>query len=56
LFAQWVIVTCAAAAFFTLVPMAIGAKGNHPPIAVAILFPAIVFGIVSVVKFLSGRG
>lgn len=44
LLTQWALMTCAAALFFTLVPLAVAPPGAGPPIVVAILFPAIFFG------------
>jgi hypothetical protein len=52
LLTEWALVTCAAALFFTLVPLAVAPPEGRPPIAVAILFPAIVFGVVTIVKYL----
>jgi hypothetical protein len=46
---QWVALTAFAAAFFTFVPMLVFPNGVGFPIAVAILFPAIVYGIVCLV-------
>ena len=43
LLTQWAAITCVAALFFTLVPLAVAPTGARPPIVVAILFPAIVF-------------
>jgi hypothetical protein len=56
LLTQWALVTSFAALFFTLAPLALAPRGAHPPILVAILFPAIVFGVVSIVKFFRDRG
>jgi hypothetical protein len=47
--------TCAAALFFTLVPLAVAPTGTRPPIVVAILFPAIVFGAITIVRFVRER-
>jgi len=55
LLGQWAIMTAFAALFFTLVPLAVAPSGTRPPILVAILFPAIVFGVASIVRFLAGR-
>jgi hypothetical protein len=52
LFVQWAAVTSFAALFFSLVPLAVAPSGSRPPIVVAILFPAIVFGAVSIVRFI----
>ena len=49
---QWLAATCLAAAFFCIAPRLMGPKGvNGPPIAVAVLFPAIVFGIGAMVQY-----
>lgn len=50
LLTQWALITCAAALFFTLVPLAV-APTARPPIVVAILFPAIVFGVATIVRY-----
>jgi hypothetical protein len=55
LLTQWAATTCAAALFFTLVPLAVAPTGGRPPIVVAILFPAIVFGVVAIVGFVRER-
>jgi hypothetical protein len=41
----WAVGTIFAALFFIVVPMLAAPKGGRPPIAVAILFPAIVLGV-----------
>jgi hypothetical protein len=52
IFKQWVAMTGLAAAFFIVVPRLGMPKGAPlPPILVAILFPAIVFGIVALVQY-----
>jgi hypothetical protein len=56
LLTQWAVVTCVAALFFTLVPLAVAPSPGRPPILVAILFPAIVFGVVAITRFLGERG
>lgn len=56
LLGQWAVMTSFAALFFILVPLAVAPSGARPPILVAILFPAIVFGVPFIVKFLAGRG
>jgi hypothetical protein len=53
--AQWALITCAAALFFILVPLAVGPPEGRPPIVVAILFPAIIFGVIAVVKYVRER-
>jgi hypothetical protein len=55
LLTQWAAITCVAALFFTLVPLAVGPTGARPPIVVAILFPAIVFGVVTIVRYVRER-
>jgi hypothetical protein len=53
LLAQWAAVTTLAALFFTLAPRLMAPRGaTAPPVAVGILFPAIVFGVVFLVKFI----
>jgi len=52
IFRQWAITTLFAAAFFIIVPWLFAPGGaSRPPILLAVLFPAIVFGIVSVVRY-----
>jgi hypothetical protein len=51
LLTQWAVMTCAVALFITLVPLAVGPTGARPPIVVAILFPAIFFGVVAIVRY-----
>ena len=49
---QWLAMTALAAAFFIIAPrLATSNEAARPPIAVAILFPAIVFGIGAVVQY-----
>jgi len=55
LLTQWAVMTFAAALFFTLVPLAVAPTGGRPPIVVAILFPAIVFGVITIVRFVRER-
>jgi hypothetical protein len=49
---QWALITGFAGLFFTLAPMLSAPNDAHPPILVAFLFPAVVFGIVTLVRFL----
>jgi hypothetical protein len=49
---QWALSTSVAAAFFIVVPRVAFPDAAAPPIVVAILFPAIVFGIGSFVRYL----
>ena len=55
LITQWAVMTCAAALFFTLVPLAFAPSDARPPVAVAVLFPAIVFGVATVVRYVLGK-
>ncbi len=49
---QWVAMTGLAATFFIVAPRLLSPKGAAgPPIAVAILFPAVVFGIAAMVQY-----
>jgi hypothetical protein len=49
---QWAAMTGLAAAFFIIAPRLMGPKGaNGPPIPVAALFPAVVFGIGAMVQY-----
>ena len=56
LLVEWAVATCFAALFFILAPMALAPSANSPPILVAVLFPAVVFGVVSVVRFIRRTG
>ncbi len=51
LLTQWAVATGLAASFFLLVPRALAPGGPHLPIPVAILFPAIVFGVVTIIRY-----
>jgi hypothetical protein len=51
LLTQWAAMTCVAALFFTLVPLIAAPTGARPPIVVAILFPAIFFGVVTIARY-----
>lgn len=53
---QWGFMTLIAALFFTLGPLAAAPQAPHPPLLVAILFPAIVFGFGTIVRYLRERG
>lgn len=48
---QWALVTCFASLFFILVPLTTARPEDRPPILVAILFPATVFGAISIVRY-----
>ena len=48
---QWVAMTGIAAAFFLIVPRIMAPGSAAPPAVVAILFPAIVFGVVCFVRY-----
>ncbi len=50
--AQWAVMTLVATTFFVLAPRLAVPPKAAPPLGVAILFPAIVFGLVSLVRFL----
>jgi hypothetical protein len=51
-FKQWLAVTGLAAAFFLIAPKLLAPAGEGPPPLVAILFPAVVFGIAGVIQYL----
>ncbi len=53
IFKQWALLTCFAATFFIVVPLIAFPNGDGPPVVVAILFPAIVFGIYSIIRYLA---
>lgn len=55
LLTQWALITCVAALFFALVPLAVAPAGSRPPIVVAILFPAISIGVVTIVRYVYER-
>jgi hypothetical protein len=49
---RWVAMTGVVAAFFIIVPRLMAPEGaSRPPIVVAILFPAIVFGIGALLQY-----
>ena len=48
---QWAVSTGIAALFFTCAPKVLGARDAGPPVTVAILLPAIVFGLGAIVSF-----
>lgn len=52
---QWLAATTFAAGFFIFVPLIAAPTGERPPIVVAILFPAIVFGAAFLVQYLRRR-
>jgi hypothetical protein len=52
---EWALFTFVAALFFTLGPLIVAPKGPQPGL-VAILFPAIVFGVATIIKFFRERG
>jgi hypothetical protein len=56
LLAEWAVVTCVVALFFAVFRLAMGPSVGGPPIWVTVLLPAIVFGVVFIVRFLAGRG
>jgi hypothetical protein len=47
----WALRTAIAALFFSIVPRVLAPEANFPPIAVAILFPAVVFAIAGLVGY-----
>jgi hypothetical protein len=49
------LITGLAATFFVVAPRIVAPAAAGAPIAVAILFPAVVFGIAAVVSFMSDR-
>ena len=52
---QWALITSGAALFFIIAPRIMVPDGTeYPPIAIAILFPAVVFGLVTLVRFFRG--
>ena len=55
LLTQWALYTCAGALFFTLVPLAVAPTEGRPPIVVAILFPAVVIGVFTIVRYIRER-
>jgi hypothetical protein len=55
LLTQWALITCAAALFFTLVTLAVVPAGGRAPIVVGIVFAAIFFGVVTVVRYVRER-
>ena len=52
---QWALMTCLAAVFFIVAPFAVGPSGARPEILPAILFPAIGFAVLFMVRFLIER-
>jgi hypothetical protein len=56
LFGRWGLMTGFAAAFFTFVPLLVAPAGARPPLVVAFLFPAIVFGVISIWRYFAERG
>jgi hypothetical protein len=53
---QWLLLTSVAAGFFIIAPrLATANAAGRPPIAIAILFPAIVFGIGAAIQYLRQR-
>jgi hypothetical protein len=50
---QWVLISAAAALFFTFAPRLFGSNAQGPPTAVAILFPTLFFGAVALFRFLA---
>lgn len=52
---EWAVTTCVAALFFTIGPMVVAPPGVRPPVVVAILFPGIVFGMFTFVRYVRDR-
>ncbi len=50
-FREWAVITVFASAFFIIAPRLLAASAGGPPIIVAVLFPAVFFGVVSAVRF-----
>lgn len=48
---EWAVLTFVGALFFIVVPRLIAPDGSHPPIELAITIPAVVFGIISVMRY-----
>ncbi len=55
-FRIWAVQTAFASAFFLIIPRVVGPEVPHPPVAVAIAFPAVAFGLVALVRYARGRG
>jgi hypothetical protein len=51
IFKKWAMMTALASAFFLITPHLMGSRGAGIPAAVAILFPAIVFGLGSAIEY-----
>jgi hypothetical protein len=50
LLAEWAVSTCVVALFFILVPLVVAPEAR-PPVAVAILFPALLYGLVALARY-----
>jgi len=48
---QWLLISVGAALFFTLAPRLLSSAARSMPVAVAILFPALFFGVVTLIQF-----
>ena len=55
LLAHWVVATCFVALFFTVASRAMGPGARDVPIWLYVLFPAVFFGVASVVRYLAQR-
>lgn len=53
---EWAIITVFASAFFIIAPRAMGVGSEGPPVAVAVLFPAFTFGVMSVFRYVRRVG
>jgi hypothetical protein len=51
LLAQWALGTASAALFFTVASLMTGPPEGRPPISPAILFPAIAFGLITIIQY-----
>lgn len=56
LLGQWAAATTLASLFFIVAPMIAAPAAARPPIIVAILFPAIAFGLMTLLRFAFDRG
>jgi hypothetical protein len=52
---EWLVATVLASLFFIVAPRLLAPSGDAPPIPLAIGFPAVVFGIGAVFRFLARR-
>jgi hypothetical protein len=52
LFKRWALLTAGASAFFLLAPRLMAPRAARVPVAIAILFPAIAYGIIAIVAYI----